>query len=30
MIIFNGSISHAPMSQTDTKIRVNVNFNFLE
>jgi hypothetical protein len=29
MIIFDGSISHAPMSQTDAKIRVNVNINFL-
>ena len=30
MIIFNGNILHAPMSQTDTKIRVNININFME
>ena len=28
MIIFDGSIEHAPISQTDTKLRVNINFNF--
>jgi hypothetical protein len=30
MIIFDGSILHAPMSCTDAKLRVNININFLE
>ena len=28
MIIFDGSIEHAPISQTTTKLRVNINFNW--
>lgn len=29
MVIFDGNISHSAVSQTDEKIRVNVNINFL-
>ena len=29
IIIFDGSIKHASVSQTDTSIRVNVNFNLI-
>ena len=29
MVIFNGNLKHASVSQTDTDIRVNVNFNLI-
>jgi len=29
MIVFDGSVEHAPISQTDQKLRVNINFNFV-
>ena len=29
MLIFDGSLKHATVPQTDTSIRVNINFNFV-
>jgi|MDTG01.1.fsa_nt_gb hypothetical protein len=30
MVLFNGKLKHASVCQTDEKIRVNINFNFIQ